>query len=105
MTRVIRDLNEVPEGQPKPWVDPKMGGREATVHGMRSCFRDWAGETSGYPVEVAEAALAHGIKGKVRSAYECGAKLDKRRRMMADWATFCATPVPAGEVSPMRRRA
>ncbi|MGF6230515.1 integrase [Inquilinus ginsengisoli] len=92
MAKVIRDLNEVPEGQPKPWVDPKMGGRGATVHGMRSCFRDWAGETTGYPVEVAEAALAHGIKDKARAAYERGAKLDKRRWMMADWAAFCALP-------------
>jgi integrase len=30
---------------------------DATVHGFRSTFRDWTGERTGFPREIAEAAL------------------------------------------------
>lgn len=60
-----------------------------TVHGFRSSFRDWAAEQTGYPSEVAEAALAHTIANKVEAAYRRTNYLDKRRELMRDWATFC----------------
>jgi integrase len=69
---------------------------EATAHGFRSSFRDWAAEATSYPNEVAEMALAHVVKNRVEAAYRRGDLLEKRRKLMDDWATFCAdrsTPV------------
>ncbi|MBM1558764.1 integrase arm-type DNA-binding domain-containing protein [Sulfitobacter mediterraneus] len=59
-----------------------------TVHGFRSTFRDWAGETTSFPREVIEAALAHGIKNKAEAAYARGDLFDKRRTLMEAWADF-----------------
>jgi integrase len=67
-----------------------------TVHGFRSSFRDWAAERTSFPREVAEAALAHAISNKVEAAYRRGDLFEKRRRLMADWAAWCARPVPTG---------
>ncbi|QPC90294.1 site-specific integrase [Mesorhizobium sp. INR15] len=66
------------------------GAGDATLHGLRSSFRDWAGDKTDYPRDVAEAALAHVIKDKTEAAYRRGTALDKRRSMMSDWATFLA---------------
>lgn len=60
-------------------------------HGFRSTFRDWAAECTNYPSEMAEMALAHTISDKVEAAYRRGDLFEKRRKMMADWALFCAT--------------
>ena len=64
-----------------------------TVHGFRSTFRDWVGETTNFPREVAEAALAHKIASKVERAYRRGDAFDKRRKMMAKWAQFLKAKV------------
>ena len=61
----------------------------AVPHGFRSTFRDWAGEKTNYPRELAEQALAHTLVSKVEAAYRRGDALEKRRVMMEDWATFC----------------
>ena len=58
-------------------------------HGFRSSFRDWAGEVSSFPREVAEMALAHTLENKVEAAYSRGDLFEKRRKMMSDWAGFC----------------
>lgn len=76
---------------------------EATAHGFRSTFRDWASEFTGYPHEVCEMALAHTIKNAAEAAYRRGDLLDKRHRLMQDWAKFCAQPLPQGEVVPLNR--
>jgi integrase len=60
-----------------------------TVHGFRSTFRDWAGETTNFPREVAEAALAHSVGDKVEAAYRRGDALQKRRALMSAWAAYC----------------
>ena len=60
-----------------------------TVHGFRSSFRDWAAEETNYPGEVAEAALAHTIANKVEAAYRRTDFLEKRKSLMAEWASFC----------------
>jgi integrase len=74
-----------------------------TVHGFRSTFRDWAAERTAYPSEVVEMALAHTISNKVEAAYRRGDLFEKRRRLMADWAAYCATPsAKAGTVHPIR---
>ena len=64
----------------------RMGYTDITVHGFRSTFRDWAGETTGFPREVIEAALAHGIKDKAEAAYARSDLFDKRRNLMEGWA-------------------
>jgi integrase len=61
----------------------------ATVHGFRSPFRDWCGEETHFPREVAEAALAHTIGNKAEQAYRRGDALEKRRALMDAWAAFC----------------
>lgn len=61
-----------------------------TVHGFRSTFRDWVGETTRVPREIAEAALAHTIASKVERAYRRGDALAERRKMMVKWAQFLA---------------
>jgi integrase len=72
---------------------------DLTSHGFRSSFRDWCAEATNYPRELAEAALAHVIRDKTEAAYQRGDLLEKRRRLMEDWAGFCARPaVPAGKV-------
>jgi integrase len=67
--------------------------RHETVHGFRSSFSDWAADNTAFPQEVRQQALAHAIPNKVEAAYRRGALLEKRRRLMADWATFCAALV------------
>jgi integrase len=59
-----------------------------TVHGFRSTFRDWAAETTDHSFEVCEKALAHSIDSKVVAAYLRGDFLEKRRRLMDDWANY-----------------
>lgn len=54
-------------------------------HGFRSSFRDWSGEVSSHPRDVAEMALAHTIQNKVEAAYRRGDLFEKRRQMMRDW--------------------
>jgi integrase len=65
--------------------------RAATVHGMRSVFRDWAGDKTGFPHDVCEAAIAH-VKGKTERSYQRGDLLEKRRELMKVWAQYCTNP-------------
>lgn len=64
----------------------------ATTHGFRSTFRDWAGDCTSFPREVAEAALAHAIGDNTEAAYRRSTALEKRRALMAAWAEFLAGP-------------
>lgn len=59
------------------------------VHGFRSSFRDWCGEHTSFPTNVAEAALAHVLGNKTEAAYARGDLFEKRRALMATWARFC----------------
>jgi len=68
----------------------RMERGDLTAHGFRSTFRDWAAERTAYPNEVVEMALAHTVASKVEAAYRRGDLFDKRRRLMADWASYCA---------------
>jgi integrase len=68
---------------------------DATPHGFRSTFRDWAGDCTEFPREVAEEALAHTIGDDVERAYRRGDALEKRRKLMTAWADYCATPPPS----------
>jgi integrase len=82
----------------------RLGAGQYTPHGFRSSFRDWCGEHTSFPREVAEAALAHATGDAVERAYRRGDALEKRRKLMDAWASYCAKPVAAGEVVvPMRK--
>lgn len=72
LLKVLRDLKE-------PY----------TVHGFRSSFRDWVADHTSFPSEVAEAALAHAIPNKVEAAYKRTDFLEKRRKLMNAWGSFC----------------
>jgi integrase len=77
----------------------RMGRGDLTTHGFRSTFRDWAAET-GKPADIAEAALAHALGNKTQAAYQRGDLLERRRRLMDQWANFCGitSPVEHGKV-------
>jgi integrase len=68
------------------YLDPQ-NKRPAVPHGLRSTFRQWAAER-GYPRDMAELALAHFIGSEVERAYQRSDMLERRRAMMADWASF-----------------
>lgn len=74
---------------------------DVTVHGFRSTFRDWASETTGFPHEVCEMALAHVIGNKAEAAYRRGDLFDKRRTLMEAWAGYCEQ-ASSGKVIAMR---
>jgi integrase len=69
----------------------RMKVQDATVHGFRSAFRDWAAECTNFPNEVCEAALAHTIKNKAEAAYRRGDLFEKRRKLMDAWDGHCTS--------------
>jgi integrase len=77
-------------------VMKRMNHADLTVHGFRSTFRQWAGERTAVAREVAEAALAHTLKDKTEAAYARGDLFERRRALMEQWATFCATSESRG---------
>jgi integrase len=76
-----------------PWVMEALGQTGVTtVHGFRSSFRDWAGETTAFAHDICEAALAHSRGDATVQAYARGDLFDKRRKLMEAWAKFCLLP-------------
>lgn len=67
----------------------RMGHGNVTVHGFRSTFRDWAGETTSFSREDIEMALAHQVGSKTERAYRRGRSVSKRRDLMKAWTRFC----------------
>lgn len=95
LTAVIRRMNSDEE---KPiWVD--AAGEGITVHGFRSTFRMWAAETTAYPREVAEHALAHQLPDAVERAYQRGTQFAKRQALMGDWGLYCTTEKAEGRTT------
>ena len=72
-------------------------------HGFRSSFRDWSGEVSSFPRDVAEIALAHVIENKVEAAYRRGDLFTKWRKMMQEWADYVNNR--QAEVIPLNKHA
>jgi integrase len=68
----------------------RMNIQDATVHGFRSSFRDWAGNVSNFPREVVETALAHVVGDKAEQAYRRSDALEKRRKLMEAWCAYCS---------------
>ena len=69
----------------------RMGRGDLTAHGFRATFKTWASERTSTQNEIVEASLAHTIGDKVEQAYRRGDLFEKRRRLMQQWAMFCAT--------------
>ena len=81
----------------------RMDRANITVHGFRSTFRDWAAESTAYPGEVVEMALAHAIKNLTEAAYRRGDLIEKRSRLMEEWARYCKTSRTSGDVMPINK--
>ena len=81
-------------------------GLELLELGELDCiaFRDWCAERTNYPSEVPEMALAHVVSSEVERAYRRGDLLEKRQRLMSDWARFCLTPKSDAEVVPLHAK-
>ena len=70
---------------------------EAVPHGFRSTFRTWGGEQTAYPRDMLEFSLAHTLENKVEAAYMHGTQIEKRRKLMQDWADYVDLPQAHGE--------
>nr|WP_244957633.1 site-specific integrase [Alicycliphilus denitrificans] len=93
LTKAVRDMHAMEKkAGDVGWVDPRSG-RTAVVHGFRSTFRDWTAEL-GFERDMAELALAHDVGSAVERAYRRTDMVDRRRRMMQDWADYCSQPKP-----------
>jgi integrase len=75
----------------------RMGHGDVTTHGFRSTFSDWVGDRTNFDQQTREFALAHGINDKTEAAYRRATAVDKRRRMMAVWAEYCASKAATDE--------
>lgn len=88
--------NSRKKGEKKPlsnmamlnFLKKTLGHKSLTVHGFRSSFRDWAGEASSHSREVIEHALAHSLANQTEAAYQRGDYLEKRRKLIKDWANY-----------------
>jgi len=80
---------------------------EAVPHGFRSTFRDWGAEQTSYPDEIRKAASGHTVGDSVQQAYQRTDLLEKRRRMMDEWAEFLdqAGRQNTSKVTRLRRKA
>jgi integrase len=76
-----------------------------TTHGFRSSFRDFAGDETSFPREVAEAALAHTVGNAVEAAYRRGDALEKRRALMQSWSDYCTGAATRDNVVVLRAAA
>lgn len=69
-----------------------------TVHGFRSSFRDWTSEQTNFGRDLAEISLSHRVGDKTERAYARSTLLERRRELMAAWATHCTSPPDAHNV-------
>lgn len=103
-------LNKIPRIEDSPYLFPGRGKSgvmhanavrnllhginhaDITRHGFRSTFRDWAGECTNHPREICEMALAHDERDQTEGAYSRTDFLEKRRGLMAEWASYAVSP-------------
>jgi len=98
LSATMRRMHQAEVDAQRPgFLDPR-NKRPAVPHGLRSTFRDWVAEATNYPGEMAEVALAHRISSAVEAAYRRGDMIEKRRRMMRDWAQALDGKRAGGEV-------
>jgi integrase len=115
---VVALLDSLPSGGPNDLIFPaprggmlsdmsisavtRRMGVDAVPHGFRSTFRDWAAETTHFPRDVCEMALAHVVRG-VEGAYRRGDLFEKRRRLMDAWAEYVTKPGRISNVTELRK--
>jgi integrase len=98
----------------EPWsatalraVMQRMLGYSATPHGFRSSFSDWAHEQTAHANHTIELSLAHSIGSEAEKAYRRGPMIEKRRKLMEQWAAYCTSPPVVqkaeGKIVPMGR--
>ena len=80
-------------------------GVDATPHGMRSTFKDWASDVTNHPRELIEVALAHVPGDASEMSYWRSDVLERRRQLMEDWAKFISRPYETASVIPLQRQA
>lgn len=81
----------------------RMNRRDVVPHGLRATFRTWCAERTNYPREVCEMALAHTIKDATEAAYQRSDMMERRRRLMSDWATFATGVKSVAHAVPILR--
>jgi integrase len=79
----------------------RMKVEDVTCHGFRSSFREWCGDATSFPRELAEHALAHAVGDRVERAYRRGAAFERRRELMRAWEKHCLTPDLASNITPL----
>ena len=84
-----RRLNKPLSSMAMEMILRRMNVTDATVHGFRSSFRDWAGNVSTFPREIIETALSHVVGDQAEQAYRRSDALEKRRNLMEAWASYC----------------
>lgn len=90
LSATMKRMHQAEIDAERPGYLDRVSKRPAVPHGLRSTFRDWVAERTTYPGELAEVALAHKISNAVEASYRRGDMIEKRRRMMGDWAGFLA---------------
>jgi integrase len=83
----------------RPDLLRKLCPEGVTVHGFRSSLRDWAGEETSFPREIAEQCLAHSTGSAVEQAYRRGTAIEKRRTLMNAWAAYVEPRAPGNVVA------
>lgn len=78
---------------------------KATMHGFRSSFRDWCAEMTDYDSRVAEFSLAHQLKDTTEAAYLRSRMVEKRRKLMNEWSSYCKENKKIATVTPIAKRA
>lgn len=98
LSATMRRIHEADVAEGGAGFLDRVSKRPAVPHGLRSTFRDWVGERTNFPGEMAEVALAHKISNEVEAAYRRGDMLEKRRQMMSAWADFLSGRAFCGSV-------
>jgi integrase len=100
---------DVKEGLLFPDVDHKslgkIGGAETSTHGLRATFKTWAEEQTSHANEVIEMALGHAVGDETEEAYRRGDAIQKRAKLMADFATYCTPLDDSNKVVPLHKSA
>jgi len=98
VSAVMRRMSETDLAEGGSGFVDRVSKRPAVPHGLRSTFRDWVAERTNFPGEMAEVALAHKISNAVEASYRRGDMIEKRRRMMSEWAEFLTAAPKSAKV-------
>ena len=98
LSAAMKRMHEADVGAGGAGFVDRTSKRPAVPHGLRSTFRDWVAERTNYPGDMAEVALAHRISNAVEASYRRGDMIEKRRKMMDDWAGYLAGAVRSGNI-------